>query len=298
MNILITGGTGLIGRALCQHLQQQGHCISVLSRRPDQVAALCSGATGVGSLAQLNGQPPFDAVINLAGAPIVDRHWSNTRRQQLRDSRIRLTDTLVQWMQQQDIAPATLISASAIGWYGDCSDALLDEHSPPGGNDFASQLCQDWETAARQAETNSRVVLLRIAPVLAAEGGLLARMRLPFRLGLGGRLGSGHQWMPWIHLHDLLRLIVHLLHNSQCSGVYNACAPLPASNAEFTRCLARAVGRPALLPVPAWLLKGLLGERSVLLLGSQNLRPLRTAQSGFSWQYSDLQLALTACLQR
>lgn len=298
MNILITGGTGMVGRALCQQLQQQGHSISVLSRRPGQVAALCNGATGVGSLAQLDQQPAFDAVINLAGAPIVDRHWSNGRRQQLRDSRIGLTDTLVQWMQRLSQPPATLISASASGWYGDCGDTLLDEHSLPGGNDFASQLCQDWETAARQAETNSRVVLLRIAPVLAAEGGLLARMRLPFRLGLGGRLGNGRQWMPWIHLHDLLRLIVHLLHSSACSGVYNACAPLPATNAEFTRCLARAVGRPALLPAPGWLLKGLLGERSVLLLGSQNLRPLRTAQSGFDWHHGDLSQALADCLRR
>lgn len=297
MNILITGGTGMVGRALCQHLSQQGHSISVLSRQPERVASLCSGAIGVSHLEQLKHQPAFDAVINLAGEPIVDRHWSTERRQQLRDSRIGLTKTLVDWMNQQATQPATLISASASGWYGDRGDVLLDEQSQPSDSDFASQLCQDWETAAKQAATGSRVVLLRIAPVLAAEGGMLARLRLPFKLGLGGRLGNGQQWMPWIHLQDLVRLIEHLLHNTECSGVYNACAPLPVRNAEFTRCMARTVRRPALLPAPNWLLKGLLGERSVLLLGSQNLRPLRTEQAGFSWHYSDLSAALTACLQ-
>lgn len=188
MNILITGGTGLVGRSLCRHLHQHGHRISVLSHDPDKVAGLCGGATGVGSLEQLDNQPPFDAIINLAGAPIADRRWSTPRRQQLHDSRIGLTDTLVQWMKRQDRPPATLISASATGWYGDRADELLDEHSQPAADDFASQLCRDWEKSALQASECSRVVLLRIAPVLAAQGGMLARLRLPFSLGLGGRL--------------------------------------------------------------------------------------------------------------
>lgn len=296
MNILMTGGTGMIGRALCQQLHSQGHSISVLSRTPDKVPALCKGATGFSSLAQLNDQPPFDAVINLAGAPIADRRWSASRRQQLRDSRIQLTSALVEWMKQQSSPPSVLISASATGWYGNRGDELLDEHSRSEADDFASQLCQEWEQTAQQASGCSRVVLLRIAPVLAQQGGMLARLRLPFSLGLGGRLGNGQQWMPWIHLHDLVRLIDHLLHQTDSKGIYNACAPQAVTNAEFTRCLAAVLKRPAVLPVPAWVLRQLLGEMSILLLGGQNLRPVRTSSSGFDWQYKELSLALEQCL--
>lgn len=296
MNILMTGGTGLIGRALCQHLHSQGHSISVLSRTPDKVPALCSGATGVGTLQQLSGQPAFDAVINLAGAPIADRRWSSKRRQQLLDSRIKLTNSLVEWMKQQDSPPAVLISGSATGWYGNRDDELLDENSQTEADDFASQLCQEWEQAAMQASDSSRVVLLRIAPVLAEQGGMLDRLRLPFSLGLGGRLGNGQQWMPWIHLHDLVRLVGHVLHKTDCNGVYNACAPQPITNIEFTRCLAAALKRPAILPMPAWALRLMLGDMSVLLLGGQNLRPERTASSGFEWQYKELRQALAQCL--
>lgn len=226
MRILITGGTGLIGRALCQHWQRQGHELWVWSRSPQQVPALCSGAHGITRLQVLDGLAPLDAVINLAGAPIADRRWTTARRDLLWRSRVDLTRTLVDWIGLQATPPRVLISGSAVGWYGDGGEQRLDEDSTPGNTDFGSRLCVAWEQEAERArQWGVRVALLRTAPVLAPRGGMLARLLPPFRLGLGGRLGSGQQWMPWIHLDDQVALIDHLLQHESCSGPYNACAP-------------------------------------------------------------------------
>lgn len=301
MHILLTGGTGLIGRALCQHWRGQGHQLTVLSRRPDQVGALCSGANGVARLddiATLRLSNPVDAVVNLAGAGIADRPWTAARRDVLWRSRIDLSRALVAWMERQPMPPRLLLSASAVGWYGDGGDALLDEGSAPRGLDFGSQLCAAWEQEAqRAAQTGMRVAVLRIAPVLAEQGGMLARLLPPFRWGLGGRLGSGQQWMPWIHLQDLVAIFDHLLQHSGSEGVYNACAPEPVRNADFTRALARTLKRPALLPVPAWALRLLLGEMATLLLGGQRLRPRRLQEAGHRWQHPQLDAALQQILK-
>ena len=299
MRILLTGGTGLIGRTLCQHLQQQGHELWVWSRQPAQVPSLCSGARGVAHLQELNAVGPFDAVINLAGAPIADRPWTKSRRALLWQSRIDLTHKLVAWMAEQPTPPRVLLSASAVGWYGDRADACLDESSSPGGQDFGSRLCMAWEEEAqRAAHAGTRVALLRIAPVLASRGGMLARLLLPFKLGLGGRLGSGAQWMPWIHIEDLARLFDHLLLQANASGAYNACAPELLRNAAFTRTLARTLHRPALMPAPAWALRLGLGEMSTLLLGGQRLEPRRTQASGFVFSYPTLAPALADLLDK
>lgn len=293
MQILLTGGTGLVGRALCRHFSQQGHTLIVLSRDPGKVAGLCSGARGIRTLDELDTAGPLDAVINLAGAPIADRPWTRARRQLLRDSRIDLTRNLVDWMNRRDPPVGVLLSASAVGWYGNRGEELLDETSAAPPADFASQLCRDWEAEAlRAASAGTRVACLRLAPVLAADGGMLARLLPVFRLGLGGRLGSGRQWMPWIHLKDLVRLFDHLLSSGDCQGIYNACSPVPVRNAEFTRSLAQALRRPALLPAPAWLLRLGLGEMSGLLTGGQHVLPRRTADSGFVWQHPELPAAL------
>lgn len=297
MQILLTGGTGLVGRALCRHFKQQGCQLIVLSRQPDKVAGLCSGARGILTLDELNSGEPVDVVINLAGAPIADRPWSPSRRQLLRHSRIDLTRELVDWMAQRAQPPAVLLSASATGWYGDRGEERVDESSAPPIADFASQLCQDWEAEAMRAEAfGSRVACVRIAPVLSAEGGMLAKLLPVFRLGLGGRLGNGQQWMPWIHIDDLVRLFAHVLANDSCRGVYNACSPGVVRNAEFTRALAHTLRRPALLPAPAWALKLLLGEMSILLTGGQHVQPKRAADSGFAWHYPDLSAALQQLL--
>lgn len=293
MRILITGGTGLIGQALCQHWQPQGHELWVWSRRPPAVAALCSGARGVAKLEDLPADMAFDAVINLAGAPIADHRWTQSRRQLLRRSRIELTRTLVDWMTRQATPAPVLISGSAVGWYGNQGEQLLDETSASGPADFGSELCHAWEQEAERArQWGVRVVLLRTAPVLSPTGGMLGKLRLPFSLGLGGRLGSGQQWMPWIALQDEVALIDFLLHHTECSGVFNACAPGLVRNAQFTQALATALHRPAILPAPAWALQLALGEMSVLLLGGQRLQPRRALEAGFVFRYPELGGAL------
>lgn len=298
MRILLTGGTGLIGQALCQHWQRQGHELWVWSRDPHKVHRLCSGARSVQRLGDLDPAQPFDAVVNLAGAPIADRPWTAARRALLWRSRVELTRQLVDWIGQQPTAPRVLLSASAVGWYGDQGDTLLTEASPPGGTDFGSTLCMAWEQEAERASTHGvRVACLRIAPVLAPQGGMLARLLLPFRLGLGGRLGSGQQWMPWIHLDDLVGLFDHLLRSNDAQGAFNACAPEAVRNSDFTRALGQALHRPTLLPAPAWALRLALGEMSVLLLGGQHLQPQRTQASGFRWRYPRLESALAALLK-
>lgn len=297
MRILLTGGTGLIGRELCRRWSADGHELIVLSRQSQNVARLCSGARGIASLAELDKNVVLDAVVNLAGAPIADRPWTKNRRQTLWESRVDLTCSLVDWLEGLSNRPSVLISGSAVGIYGDRGDAVLDENSALGDSDFGSRLCVAWENAARGAEPlGIRVVLIRTAPVLARDGGILSRMKLPFRLGLGGRLGSGRQWMPWIHIDDEVGLIDYLLHCQECSGAYNACAPKAVTNADFVRSLGRALHRPAILPAPAFLLRSALGEMSVLLLGGQRLKPVRTIASGYQFRYIHLDDALSDVL--
>ncbi|HRL21870.1 MAG TPA: TIGR01777 family oxidoreductase [Alcaligenes sp.] len=297
MRILLTGGTGLIGRALCKQWKAQGHDVWVWSRRPHEVAGLCSGAQGLGALEQWDSAQTLDAVVNLAGAPIADRPWTAGRRQVLWRSRVDLTRTLVDWLARLEHRPSVLVSGSAVGWYGDGGDLLLDEERTLPGQDFGSRLCAAWEQEAIRAESlGIRVVRVRTAPVLADGQGILKRLAPVFGLGLGGRLGSGRQWMPWIHLDDEVGLIDFLLQHQTCSGPFNACAPGAVRNADFTRALASVLGRPAFLPVPEWLLKATLGELSVLLLGGQRLQPRRCLEAGYVFRYPDLQPALKAVL--
>ncbi|MCL7461765.1 TIGR01777 family oxidoreductase [Pseudomonas sp. NW5] len=299
MRILLSGGTGLIGQALCRHWAAQGHELLVWSRTPARVAALCSGARGIARLDELDEAALPDAVVNLAGLPIADRPWSKARRAALWASRVELTQQLVDWMAAQPRRPKVLISGSAVGWYGDGGERLLDEDSAAGHADFGSELCVAWEQAAQRAEAlGVRVVLVRTAPVLAPRGGMLARLLPPFKLGLGGRLGSGRQWMPWIHLDDEVGLIDFLFTHEACRGPYNACAPGAVRNAEFTQALARVLKRPALLPAPAFMLRLVFGEMSVLLLGGQHLAPRRVLDAGYTYRFPDLEPALADLLGR
>lgn len=297
MHILLTGGTGLIGQGLCHHWAAQGHQLSVWSRRPEQVAGLCGDSVrGVARLEELNDEP-IDAVINLAGAPIADKPWSAARKALLRESRIALTEQLVSWLKQGEQKPAVLISGSAVGWYGDGGDQALTEQSPQQSDDFAARLCADWEGAALQAQAlDIRVVLVRTGLVLATHGGMLKRLLLPFKLGLGGRIGSGRQWMPWVHLSDQIALIDFLLQHPQASGPYNACSPHPVRNREFANELGHAVNRFTLLPVPGFLLRAGLGEMSTLLLGGQRALPDRLTDLGFEFRFTHLDVALTDLL--
>jgi len=297
MNILLTGGTGLIGRALCRRWLADGHRLWVWSRSPQRVAQLCGAEVkGVGSLQQLDAVA-LDAVVNLAGAPIADRPWTKARKSLLWDSRVRLTEELVEWLGRREQKPALLISGSAVGWYGDGGEHRLTEADQPVTADFASQLCNAWEERASEAAVlGIRVVLIRTGLVLARDGGFLQRLLPPFRLGLGGRLGNGRQWMPWIHIEDQIGLIDFLLRQPVASGPYNACAPTPVRNLEFTRSLSRCLHRPALLPEPAALLKPLLGELAGLLLGGQHAQPQRLQEEGYSFRFTDLDSALADLL--
>lgn len=299
MRILITGGTGLIGRALCREWVAQGHEVVVWSREPSKVAALCSGAAAIGQLQDLQGTKPLDAVINLAGASIAERPWTKSRRKVLLQSRVNLTRTLVDWLSTVPQRPRVLISGSAVGWYGNGQDTLLDEGSSPQKPDFGSALCMSWEQEALRAQSlGIRVVLLRTAAVFSSDGGMLARLRLPFSLGLGGRLGSGQQWMPWIHLADEVGLIDFLLHREDCSGPVNACAPQLVRNAEFTVALAHALHRPAIIPMPAWVLKLVLGDMSNLLLAGQRVQPRRALDLGYPYRFTQIDAALSDVLGR
>ncbi|MFI7865459.1 TIGR01777 family oxidoreductase [Ectopseudomonas khazarica] len=297
MHILLTGGTGLIGRALCAHWTEQGHRLTVWSRQPGKVAALCGvDVRGIARLEEL-GEEPLDAVINLAGAPIADRPWSSKRKALLWASRIGLSEQLLAWLQAREQRPAVLLSGSAVGWYGNGGERELDESAQPVTEDFAAQLCGAWEETALRAEAlGMRVVLLRTGLVLSADGGMLKRLLLPFRLGVGGRLGDGRQWMPWIHIADQIALIDFLLQHADARGPYNACAPIPARNAEFTRALGQALSRPTLLPAPAFVLRAALGEMSELLLGGQRALPRRLLEAGFSFRFTHLDVALVDLL--
>ncbi|MFJ7140503.1 TIGR01777 family oxidoreductase [Pseudomonas protegens] len=293
MHILLTGGTGLIGRALCRHWQAQGHQLSVWTRQPEKVAALCGPQVRAIKTLQELDQTPLDAVINLAGAPIADRPWTHKRKALLWNSRITLTETLLAWLESREQKPQVLVSGSAVGWYGDGGERELSEDSPPVNEDFASQLCIAWEETAQRAEAMGvRVVLVRTGLVLAAEGGFLSRLLLPFKLGLGGPIGSGRQWMPWIHIDDQIALIDFLVHQDEARGPYNACAPKPVRNREFAKSLGRVLHRPALIPLPAFVLRLALGELSLLLLGGQRAVPARLLEAGFTFQFTDLSAAL------
>jgi uncharacterized protein len=293
VHILITGGTGLIGRQLCKVLLAEGHQLTVLSRDPDSVTERCgSGAHAMAGLDEWHPGRTFDAVINLAGAPIVDMRWTARRKQVLWDSRVALTQQLVQRIAAARHKPGVLLSGSAVGYYGDRGDQVLDESAAP-GVDFPARLCRAWEDAAFAAQTlGVRVCLLRTGLVLTRHGGLLGRMLPPFRLGLGARLGDGKQWMSWVHIDDYVAMLLRLLHDPQASGPYNMNAPQPVTNRDFTAALAAALRRPARFSAPAVLLKTLLGERACLLLEGQRVLPGKLGSAGYRHAHANLADAL------
>lgn len=298
-SILITGGTGFLGRALVADWLEQGHQICVLSRNQAAATRLLGPVTTVASeLNKLSKDAHFDAVVNLAGEPIFGKRWSYIQKQRLRDSRIALTEQLVSYLETLTVKPDVLISGSAVGFYGSQGDILLTENSI-GNSSFSQRLCADWEHAAREAETlGIRVCLVRTAPVLDIGGGILQRMLPAFRLGLGGRLGDGRQWMPWIHRRDWLAIVHTLIANPDMQGAYNATAPTPVTNQTFSECLARHLDRSAHFPMPATVLKLLFGEMSELMLDSQRVIPERLLTEGFTFQFPTLDEALLQILSR
>jgi uncharacterized protein (TIGR01777 family) len=296
-NILITGGTGFLGSALIADWLAQGHQITLISRDP--LAAMQQLGNQINAVSDFHLLPhsaQFDVIVNLAGAPLFSSRWSEARKQQIRDSRIGLTQQLVAFIASLQHKPEVLISGSAIGIYGDQGDTVLTEQSS-GKADFGQQLCSDWEQAALQAESlGVRVCLIRTGLVLGNHGGLLQRMLPAFKFGLGGCLGNGQQWMSWIHFSDWLAIVNSLIEHPELSGAFNATAPNPVSNQSFSQQLAKQLHRPALLPMPSFVLKLLLGEMSELILGSQRVLPEHLLAAGFKFQYPELAPALQQIL--
>lgn len=298
MHILITGGTGLIGRHLCKALLAEGYELTVFSRKPESVADKCgAGVRAMGSLDEWTPSQEFNAVINLAGEPIVDQRWTDKRKKVLWDSRIALTEELVRRIAAAERKPAVLLSGSAIGYYGGRGDEELDENSTA-GSDFPARLCIAWEAAALEAEKlGVRVCLQRTGLVLSPDGGLLARMVPPFRLGMGTRVGDGKQWMSWIHIDDLVSIMLRLLRDELMNGPYNATSPQPVTNAEFTRTLASALHRPAAFTAPAALLKLSMGESAGLLLEGQRVLPKKLESARYRFLFPELSVALKDLLE-
>jgi uncharacterized protein len=297
MRIAISGASGLIGGALAADLASHGHEAVRLVRRaarsPDEIGWDPRATAGGLDPAALTG---VSAVVHLAGAPIAAGRWTQSRKAELRASRISTTEVLVAAMVAADAGPRVLLCGSAIGWYGDTGDRVVDEAAASGSGGLA-QLVRDWEAAAATATTAGiRVVNLRTGVVLAAAGGMLSRLMLPFRLGLGARLGSGGQYLSWISLHDDVRAIRFLLDEPSIDGPVNLTAPQPVTNAEFTSALAKALGRPAILRVPAGVLSVALGEVASELLTGARVVPRRLLQAGFSFEDPDIAAALARVL--
>lgn len=252
MRILVTGGSGFIGSALCSHLRAEGHEVTVLTRTPEATARRLPDVRAIARLQEADG---IDAIVNLAGEPLTEGRWTARCKQAFRDSRLGTTRALYGWLANCERRPHALISGSAIGYYGPRDDTPLDESAAP-GDDFAATLCRDWETEALRArDLGLRVALVRTGIVLDRDGGALAKMLPPFKLGIGGAMGDGAQWMSWIAREDLVRLIAWLLVRDDAQGAWNGTAPAPVRNREFADTLAATLHRPALVTTPALALK-------------------------------------------
>ncbi|ELW9441233.1 TIGR01777 family oxidoreductase [Pluralibacter gergoviae] len=297
MKILITGGTGLIGRYLVSRLLTLGHAVVVVTRSPDSARQRLDKRVelwpGLEQRSHLN---DIDAVINLAGEPIADKRWTDAQKARLCDSRWQITQRLVTLIKASDTPPAVLLSGSAAGYYGDLGEVVVTEEEPP-HNEFTHKLCARWEQIACEAQSDAtRVCLLRTGVVLAPDGGILAKMTPPFRLGLGGPIGSGRQYLAWIHIDDMANAILWLLDND-LRGPFNMVSPYPVRNAQFAHALGRALHRPAIVRAPAVAVRLLMGESSVLVLGGQRALPKRLEAAGFAFRWYDLDDALADVLK-
>lgn len=293
MTIVLAGGSGFLGRKLAARLQHDRHRVVILTRRPrpdreSDVAWQPDGSAG--SLAgHLDG---VDAVVNLAGEGLADRRWSAARKAALRNSRLLATRTLVRAMATCQTPPRVFVSASGAGYYGPRGDEPVTEGTPP-GSDFLARLSVEWEKEARAAEGSAtRVVVVRSGVVLDAKGGALPRMLPPFRFGLGATIGSGRQVLPWIHVADWVSMVLWLIQLERAAGAFNATAPQPVTNRDFTQTLGRVLRRPAVLHAPAFVMKLALGEMSHLLITGQRALPARAEELGFTFSFRALEPAL------
>jgi uncharacterized protein (TIGR01777 family) len=295
--VLITGGSGLVGQRLTERLQQKGYEVIHVGR----IARSKPVATYAWDIAESKLDPMVfegvDHVVHLAGAGVADKAWSVRRKQEIMNSRVKGTELLLDAMDWPAKKPKTLISASAIGYYGDAGMELCTEEHKP-GNDFLAEVCKAWEAAALPAEAFTRLCTIRIGIVLSEKGGGLPKMMLPFKLFAGSVLGSGKQMMSWIHLDDLCDMIIFLIENENCAGPYNAVAPLPVAQYSFMKALGRTMKRPLWMWVPGFVLKLVLGEMAATVLASQFVSNEKIQQAGFRFEYENVYKALKQLLQK
>jgi uncharacterized protein (TIGR01777 family) len=291
MNLLITGGTGFVGSALCSRLLEEQHKIVVLSRDPESIKPPIKA---VANLDQLSNDDIFDVVINLAGEPIANKRWNDQQKKRIFGSRIETTEALIEYFKKSKHKPKLLINGSAIGYYGTArTNDDIDEKS--GCDDsFSSQLCQKWEAAALEAESlGIRTCLIRTGIVLGKNGGALSKMLPPFKMGLGGRIGCGKQWMSWIHLDDLVGIILYCINNDNLKGAVNGTSPNPVINEVFTKTLGTALKRPTIFPMPEIVIKLLMGQMGEeLLLSGKRVLPREALDAGYIFKYKTLEDAL------
>jgi uncharacterized protein (TIGR01777 family) len=300
MQILITGGTGLIGKALTQSLIADGHSVIVLTRSAQYTSAnpllryvQWDAATAAGWGELVDG---IEAIVNLAGEGIADGRWSEERKKRIYASRVAAGQAVMQAIQQATVKPKTLIQSSAVGYYGSRQDEILTESSGSGG-DYLAQVCFDWEASTAAAEgLGVRRAVIRTGIVLSNDGGAWPKIVLPFKLFAGGPMGSGKQYWPWIHMDDEVNAIRFLLEHPETHGVFNLSAPNPLSNAEFAEKLGKVMGRPAFIPAPAPALKVALGEMSTVLLDGQRAIPAHLQKVGFTFKYPEAEAAMRALL--
>ncbi len=299
MKMIIAGGTGFLGRTLANRLVAEGHEVVILTRGSARAGGVARARLvtwtpdgGAGSwAAEIDGA---DAVINLAGESIAGRRWSSPQKQRILDSRLGATRSLIEGIRRAAAPPPVLVSASAVGYYGPHADEIVTE-ATPAGSDFLAGVCVKWEAEASQVGASTRLVCLRTGLVLDKTGGALPQMLLPFRFGVGGPVGSGHQYWPWIHYDDWLALVIWIIETPSTSGPLNATAPVPVSNADFARAVGRALSRPALLPTPAFALRLLLGEMAdALILSGQRALPAKAERLGFLFRYPRVDDAMRA----
>jgi uncharacterized protein (TIGR01777 family) len=296
MKVIVTGGTGFLGTPLVVQLRAEGNDVVVLTRgraAPGQITWLPDGTVGPWAKA-IEGA---DAVINLAGESIAGHRWTTAHKARIRDSRILATRSIVAAIHGAGRKPATLVNASAVGYYGSRGDATLTEESPA-GEDFLAMVCRAWEAEALAATDASRVILLRSAPVLERDGGVLPQISLPFRFFVGGPVGPGDQYWSWIHRNDWVAIVKWVLETNQVVGPVNLAAPTPVTNREFAVTLGRVLRRPAFMPAPAFALRLVLGEMADVLLFSQRVIPAKAEALGFRFRYGALEPALIAAIRR
>ncbi len=297
MKILISGGSGFVGSNLTTLLVEKGHDVTVMSRNPDKGPSFPPGVNTLAADAMKPGPwqaelALHDAVVNLAGVS-VNKRWDEQHKKMLRDSRILTTRNVANAMLAPGNSARILVNASGVGIYGFTKDEQLTENAPTGGTDFLSRLAQDWENEAIKASENGvRVVRARIGIVLGRDGGALAEMTKPFRFFVGGPLGNGKQWFPWIHVRDLCRAILFAIENSNMSGPMNCAAPNPVRNADLAKAIGKALGRPSFMPAPAFMIKLILGEFGSVILEGQRAIPKALLDNGFKFEFTHIDQAL------